>query len=128
MEVSLATATRRLRQIDKTNVSQLVPRWSFAMDDATGLHTTPVVVNDIMYVTTANQCYALDAGSGRKIWHFQRPRSKALVGNASGGINRGVAVDGDRVFMETDNAHLLALNRFTGALLWDVEMANTSQN
>jgi alcohol dehydrogenase (cytochrome c) len=117
-----------LRQIDKTNVSRLVSRWIFAMDDATGLQTTPVVVNGIMYVTTANQCYALDAGSGRKIWRFQRPRSKALVGNASGGINRGVAVDGDRVFMETDNAHLLALNRFTGALLWDIEMANASQN
>jgi alcohol dehydrogenase (cytochrome c) len=117
-----------LRQIDKANVSRLVPRWIFAMDDTTGLQTTPVVVNGMMYVTTANQCYALDAGSGRQIWRFQRARSKGLVGNASGGINRGVAVDGDRVFMETDNAHLLALDRFTGALLWDVEMADASQN
>jgi alcohol dehydrogenase (cytochrome c) len=117
-----------LQQINKSNVSRLVPRWIFAMDDTTGLQTTPVVVNGIMYVTTANQCYALDAGSGRKIWHFQKPRSKGLVGNAAGGINRGVAIDGERVFMETDNAHLLALNRYTGTLLWDVEMADASQN
>jgi alcohol dehydrogenase (cytochrome c) len=117
-----------LRQIDKANVSRVVPRWIFSMDDTTGLQTTPVVVNGIMYVTTANQCYALDAGSGRQIWHVQRPRSKALMGNASGGINRGVAVGGDRVFMETDNAHLLALNRFTGSLVWDIEMADASQN
>jgi alcohol dehydrogenase (cytochrome c) len=117
-----------LLQIDKTNVSRLFPRWIFAMDDTTGLQTTPLVVNGVMYVTTANQCYALDAGTGRQIWRFQRSRSKGLVGNASGGINRGVAVDGDLVFMETDNAHLLALNRFTGALIWDIEMADASQN
>ena len=64
-----------------------------------------------MYVTSANECYALDAGSGRQIWHYQRPRTKGLVGNAAGGVNRGVAVAGDRVFMVTDHAHLIALNR-----------------
>jgi len=117
-----------LRQIDKTNVGRLVPRWIFAMDDTTGLQTTPVVVDGIMYITSANQCFALDAGSGRQIWHYQRPRSKGLVGNASGGINRGVAVEGDRVFMVTDNAHLLAFNRFTGSVLWETEMADSRQN
>ncbi len=70
------------------------------------LQTTPVVVDGIMYVTGANECYALDAGNGREIWRFQRPRTKGLVGNAAGGINRGVAVSGDRVFMVTDHAHL----------------------
>jgi alcohol dehydrogenase (cytochrome c) len=117
-----------LRQIDKTNVSRLVPRWIFAMDDATGLQTTPVVVNGVMYVTAPNRCYALDAGSGRQIWQFQRPAGKGAAGNASAGVNRGVAVEGDRVFMVSRDAHLLALNRFTGALLWDTEMADASQN
>ncbi len=117
-----------LRQIDKTNVGRLAPRWIFNMDDTTGLQVTPVVVGGIMYLTSANQCFALDAGSGRQIWHFQRARSKSLVGNASGGINRGVAVVGDRVFMSTDNAHLLAFNRFTGAVLWETEMADSRQN
>ena len=82
----------------------------------------------IMYVTSANECYALDAGTGRQIWHYQRPRTKGLVGNAAGGVNRGVAVAGDRVFMVTDHAHLIALNRFTGELLWDTEMADWHQN
>ena len=81
-----------------------------------------------MYVTNANECYALDAGSGRRIWHFRRPRTKGLAGDAAAGINRGVAVGGDRVFMVTDDARLLALNRFTGALLWDTEMADWRQN
>ena len=81
-----------------------------------------------MYVTTANECHALDAGSGRRLWDYRRPRTKGLAGDAAGGINRGVAVAGDRVFMVTDNAHLLALDRFTGALLWDTEMADSRQN
>ena len=89
---------------------------------------TPVVVDGVMYVTSANECYALDAGSGREIWHYQRPRTKGLIGNAAGGVNRGVGVAGDRVFMVTDHAHLIALNRLTGALLWETEMADWHQN
>ncbi len=81
-----------------------------------------------MYVTSANQCYAIDAGSGRQIWHYSRPRTRGLIGNAAGGVNRGVAVAGDRVFMVTDHAHIIALNRATGALLWETEMADWRQN
>src|SRR5207244_10192524 len=89
---------------------------------------TPVVVEGIMYVTSANECYALDAGTGRQIWHFQRPRTRGIVGDAAGGINRGAAVAGGRVFMETDSAHVIALDRFTGELVWDTEMADYRQN
>ena len=81
-----------------------------------------------MYVTSTNQCYALDAGTGRQIWHYSRPRTRGLIGNAAGGVNRGVAVAGDRVFMVTDHAHIIALNRATGALLWETEMADWRQN
>jgi alcohol dehydrogenase (cytochrome c) len=81
-----------------------------------------------MYVTAANEAYALDARNGRPIWHYQRPRTPELVGDASSGINRGVAVWNDRLFMATDHAHLLALNRMTGELVWDVEMADHGQN
>jgi alcohol dehydrogenase (cytochrome c) len=117
-----------LRQVDKSNVARLTPRWIFPMDDTTGLQTTPLVVEGVMYITSANQCFALDAGTGREIWHYQRARSKGLVGNAAGGINRGVALAGDRVFMATDNAHLLALNRFTGKIIWEVELADSRLN
>ena len=87
-----------------------------------------MVVDGIMYVTNVNAAWALDAATGREIWHYERPRSKGLSGDASGGINRGVALLGDRVFMVTDNAHLLALHRLTGALLWDTQMADSNQN
>lgn len=117
-----------LRQIDAANVGRLVPKWIFPMDDTTPLQTSPIVFEGVMYATTANQCFALDPGTGRQIWHFQRPRTRGLVGNATGGINRGAAVSAGRVFMVTDNAHLIALNRFTGELLWDSEMADWRQN
>ena len=117
-----------LREIQAGNVAGLAPRWIFPVPDGRRLEVTPVVVDGLMYVTNANEVYALDASSGRLVWTFKRPRTKGMAGDAAGGINRGVAVLGDRVFLVTDNAHLLALQRFTGDLIWDVEMADHLQN
>jgi alcohol dehydrogenase (cytochrome c) len=117
-----------MNQINAGNVARLAPAWMFNFTSTSRLQTTPIVVEGIMYVTSANECYALDAGSGKQLWHFQRPVTKGLVGNAAGGFNRGAAVSGDRLFMVTDHAHILALNRFTGAVLWDTEMADYRQN
>ena len=100
----------------------------FKLPNAGRLQGTPVVADGVMYVTDANECAALDAGNGRQIWRYQRPRSTGLAGDAASGINRGVALGGDKVFMVTDNAHLIALDRATGLLLWDVEMADWRQN
>jgi alcohol dehydrogenase (cytochrome c) len=118
----------KLTQIDKTNVTRLTARWMFPLPNVSTIENTPLVVEGIMYVSSANECYALDAGSGRMIWHYQRARTKGLAGNAASGFNRGVAWAGDRIFMLTDNAHLIALNRFTGALMWETEMADWHQN
>lgn len=118
-----------LTQIDRNNVARLAPRWVFPMPNAPGtVETTPVVVDGVMYISSANEVWALDAGVGRQIWHYQRPRTKGLAGNAAQGINRGVAVSGDRLFMVTDNAHLIALNRITGELAWDTPMADWREN
>ncbi len=117
-----------MNQINRSNISQLAPAWVFNFADTSSLQTTPIVVGGIMYVTSANECYALDAGSGRQLWHFQRSRTQGLVGNAAGGLNRGVAIAGDRLFMVTDNAHLLSLDRFTGKVLWETVMADWHLN
>ena len=114
-----------LRGIDKANVGRLAPRWVATMPDAPSLQVTPVVVDGIMYVTAPNECVALDAGSGRRLWRYKRPRTKGVSG---GNANRGVAVAGDRVFMMTDHAHLIALDRFTGKLVWDTPLADWRQN
>lgn len=117
-----------LAQIDRSNVERLAPKWMFTLPNTSRLQVTPVVVGGVMYVTSANECWAIDAGSGREIWRYQRPRTKGLIGNAAGGVNRGVGVAGDRLFMVTDHAHVIALDRHTGALLWDTEMADWRQN
>jgi alcohol dehydrogenase (cytochrome c) len=114
-----------LTQIDKTSIARLAPSWMFTIPGAGQSQATPVVVGGVMYVANPNECYALDAGSGRRIWQYRRPRT---AGATSGHANRGVAVAGDRVFMETDNAHVIALDRHTGELLWDTQLADWKQN
>jgi alcohol dehydrogenase (cytochrome c) len=86
-----------------------------------------VVVDGVMYITGPNEAYALDATTGRQIWSFRTPRTAGLLSEAGGGANRGVAVSGSRVFMVTDNSHLLALDRGTGRKLWDVTMADSKE-
>jgi alcohol dehydrogenase (cytochrome c) len=118
-----------MTQIDKSNVARLAPKWVFAVPNSGRLQGTPQVANGVMYVTNTNTVIALDAGSGARLWQFTRPATQGLVGNAtSPGNNRSVSVAGDRVFMQTDNAHLIALNRSTGQVLWETEMADYRQN
>ena len=117
-----------LDQVSRETVGRLAPAWMFPIAGAGSLQVTPIVVDGVMYVTNVNECYALDAGSGRRLWHYQRPRTTGLAGDAASGINRGVAIDGDRVFMVTDHAHLIALDRATGDLLWETPMAHWRQN
>jgi alcohol dehydrogenase (cytochrome c) len=117
-----------LTQINPANVKVLAPRWTFTLSNVFPLEVTPVVMDGVMYVTSANECYALDAGSGRQIWHFQRDRTEGLHGIAAAGMNRGVALAGDRLFMVTDNAHLIALNRADGELLWESQLADWHLN
>jgi alcohol dehydrogenase (cytochrome c) len=110
-----------LDEINPGNVRNLQLKWVFPIDHQV-LEVTPVVVDGVMYVTGPNQVFALDARAGRTIWHYRRPRSNETRGDPAKGTNRGVAVLGDRVFVVTDNAHLLALHRVTGQLLWDAEI------
>jgi PQQ-dependent dehydrogenase (methanol/ethanol family) len=110
-----------LDQVERENVARLQLQWTYTIPFS-GLETTPVVVDGVMYVTGNNQVYALSGRTGREIWRYERPKSAAakISSDAAIGVNRGVAFLGDRVFYLTDDAHLLALDRLTGALLWDV--------
>ena len=117
-----------LTQINKDNVGLLASVWNFPMNVPGAVQNTPVVVDGLMYISSVNEAWALDAGSGRQVWHWSRERTEGLIGNASLGMNRGVAIAGDRLFMLTDNAHMIALDRFDGTLLWDTPMADWTQN
>jgi alcohol dehydrogenase (cytochrome c) len=104
-----------LKQIHTGNVGSLVSKWAYSIKDAQYIETTPLVVDGVMYLTNSNEVFALDAQTGRSLWHFKYTKSKAE------GANRGVAVLGDRVFFVSSNVHLIALHAKTGALLWDTD-------
>ncbi len=113
-----------LKQITSANAPKLQAKWIFTVPEIRESQSTPVVVEGVMYVSSADECFALDAGSGLEIWHYRRARTSGIGGLAALGVNRGVAVAGDKVFMVTDHAHIIALNRITGALMWETEMVD----
>ncbi len=116
-----------LRQITTANVSTLKLKWVFPIEYF-GLETTPLAASGVLYVTGPNQVFALNALTGDAIWHYSRPPSSGLVGDPKLGTNRGVAILRDRVYFITDNAHLLALDRANGKLVWEKAIApNISQ-
>jgi alcohol dehydrogenase (cytochrome c) len=117
-----------LSEISVGNVGGLRAEWVFHASNTERLEVTPVVMNGIMFVTAANDAVALDARTGRVVWRHPRPISDGLIDDASGHINRGVAIWHDRVYMETDNAHLLCLDARSGNLIWDVAYADWNKN
>jgi alcohol dehydrogenase (cytochrome c) len=117
-----------LNQINPTNVGQLRAQWVFHSSNSNRLEVTPVVVNGVMFVTSANDTYALDARTGQVIWHNVRPITEGLIDDASGHLSRGVAVWHSRLYRQTDNAHLLCLDAHSGNLLWDVSYADWNRN
>jgi PQQ-dependent dehydrogenase (methanol/ethanol family) len=133
-----------LTQINTNTVSKLglkwvftIPVWKWFLPDTPYYHekmkdfaveVTPLVVDGVMYVTGPNSVYALDALTGREIWAYTRPRTPGVFSDSSLGTNRGVAVLGDKVFRMTDNAHLIALNRTTGSLVWEVVMTDEPEH
>src|ERR1700730_14230373 len=117
-----------LDQINAKNVEQLRAQWVFHAPNSDNLEVTPVVVDGLMFVTSANDAYALDAQTGRVVWHYSRPVTEGLIDDASQHHNRGVGVWHTRVYLETDNAHLLCLDARSGHLLWDVAYAEGNRN
>jgi alcohol dehydrogenase (cytochrome c) len=117
-----------LVQVTPQNVGQLRAQWVFHSHNSSLLEVTPIVVNGVMFITSANDAFALDALTGRSIWHYSRPVTQGLIDDASSHHNRGVGVWHSRVYMETDNAHLLCLDARSGNLLWDVAYAEGNKN
>src|SRR5438034_1328617 len=117
-----------LHEINLNNVAQLRAAWIFHPGNSEWLEATPVVIRGIMYVTAANDVYALDARTGRALWHYQRPVSSGLLDDAAAHKNRGVAVWKEFVYTETDDAHLLCLDARSGGLRWDVEYADKAKH
>src|SRR6267378_3710291 len=113
-----------LTQVTPENVDQLVAQWTFQTGTLGSFQTTPIVVDGVLYVTGFNNhAWAIDARSGRQIWRYRRELPEDLK-LCCGAVNRGFGVLGDRLFMTTLDAHLIALDMKTGTPLFDVELAD----
>jgi alcohol dehydrogenase (cytochrome c) len=117
-----------LTQITPKNAGKLRAQWVFHSPNSNHLEATPQAANGLMFVTSANSVFALDARTGRKVWESLRPVTEGLVDDASAHHNRGVALWHTRLFMETDNAHLLCIDARSGHLIWEVAYAHGNKN
>jgi alcohol dehydrogenase (cytochrome c) len=116
-----------LAQIGPDNVDQLAVRWIYQFPVLKGrIETSPIVRSGVMFVTSsAGHVMALEAASGRPVWEFQRKHPLGTVNGGSYGLaNRGVAILGDKLFVATGDAHLLALSADGGTLQWDATLAD----
>ncbi|MBL8484782.1 MAG: PQQ-binding-like beta-propeller repeat protein [Rhodocyclaceae bacterium] len=111
-------------QINAGNVGKLRPEFAFQTEVRESMETAPIVVDGIMYMTTSyNHVYALDAATGREFWHYKH-KMGPITTFCCGPNNRGVAIEGGKLFMGTLDAKLVALDAKSGQLLWETEIAD----
>ena len=142
-----------LEQINKQNVQQLQLAWSWAMDDTGAQEATPLVHDGVLYLPNPRGVIqALDGATGDLLWEYrpEAPERSAAAGNAgrtgaeqtdiprlsqrpaaaaggdlTRGIQRNVAIFGDKIFGTTNDAHIVALDARTGKLVWDTKAADS---
>jgi alcohol dehydrogenase (cytochrome c) len=111
-----------LTQIAAQNVQRLLPLWTFQTGALGQFETTPLVYDNVLYVTGPNNlAWAVDARTGREIWRYRRELPRNLTA-CCGLVNKGFAMLGDTLFLATLDAHLVSLDRRTGKVVWDAEM------
>jgi alcohol dehydrogenase (cytochrome c) len=114
----------QLDQIKTSNAHTLVAQWVYQTGATGKLETSPLVVDGILYATAQDdRAFALDARTGRPIWMYQR-QIPSDIRPCCGHVNRGLAILGDKVFLGTLDAHVIALDAKTGAVIWDVIAAD----
>jgi len=116
-----------LDQITPDNVDDLELRWILQNQVFGAWQSNPIVVDGVMYVTQReNDVMAVDAKTGRVFWVYSHTNAdNARV--CCGANNRGVAVLGDKVFMGTLDAHLVALDATNGKPLWRVQVGDVDR-
>jgi len=110
-----------LAEITADNVRTLAPKCLFQTGEIGSFQTSPVLYRNRLYVTTAHNTYAVDPATCKKLWeHNYVPEGAEGLQ-----VNRGLAIYDGKLFRGTPDSHLLALDAATGALLWDVWVADS---
>src|SRR5262252_9311015 len=112
------------KQINRDNVKSLHVAWIFQTDVRESLETSPIVVDGVMFVTTSfSHVYALDAKTGRELWHYNH-KMGPITTYCCGPNNRGVQVLNYLVYLATLDAKLVALSAKTGDVVWKTDIAD----
>ncbi len=116
----------RLNQINKENVSRLKVAWIYQpIQPVSNLESSPIVADGVMYITEPpSTVTALDVRTGLRLWSYSPKLPEHVVSIGLYATSRGVAILGDSVFIGTADAHLVALDAKTGAVRWNVTVAD----
>lgn len=113
-----------LKQITAANAAQLTPLWTFQTGVLANFEASALVVDGIIYYSgPLNNAWAINAKTGKQVWAYKRTLPQGLK-VCCGPVNRGFAAYGDKVFMTTLDAHLMAFEMKTGKVVWDIELAD----
>jgi alcohol dehydrogenase (cytochrome c) len=113
-------------EINPNTVKKLVPKWELSFGVLDGQDSQAVAVNGTVYVTSSyNRVWALDGRTGEIKWKYERELPADVFPElCCDVVNRGVAVYGNKVYLATLDAHLVALDNATGKVVWDKQLGD----
>src|SRR2546426_306971 len=119
-----------LSQVNTTNVKQLRAAWIFQPGDPRmGLHTSPLVIDGYMYVSTnPSTVWKLNATTGERIWAYVPKLDEAIVSRSFFAHTRGLAVGDGRVYMGLADGRLAALDEGTGKVIWERQIVSSKKD
>jgi acido-empty-quinoprotein group A len=112
-----------LTQINSTNVQSLSLAWAARMsaggEGNVSIKATPLMVNGVLYFSSPNNAWAVEALTGRELWHYAcAPNTGSTIGN------RGMGMYGNWLYFECPDSHLISLDARTGKERWRVEITD----
>ena len=118
----MSSGSARSIRSTPTTVGKLGLAWFADLDTRRGQEATPIVVDGVLYVSTAwSKVKAYDAATGKPLWAYDPEVPGEWAVNACCDVvNRGVAVWEGKVFVGSFDGRLIALDAATGRELWDV--------
>ena len=117
-----------LKQITPQNAANLRVAWAYQLRGNGVMESSPLIVDGIMYVTEPpSNVTALDARTGKPLWHYVPVVPRDFVPIGLFPTNRGVAVLDDKLYLATIDDHLIALDAKSGVVRWNSQVADRAE-
>ena len=113
-------------QISTKNAKNLTPVWTLSLGEKIGLQSQPLVVNNVMYVTTHNSTHAIDPVSGRQIWKTLTEYPDNVL-SCCGYANRGLAYHDGKLYRTNIDNRIIVFDPINGEILWEKKVHDASR-